>query len=99
MLSILIEARECERNSEGEDKRLHQIEKRSPALQALLATQLKYLRNRPEQIPRAALLEMVRVSHPGGTIAAYVWDYVGKMELIRFFWDAMLAMIWVRRAR
>ncbi|MHB1090330.1 MAG: class I SAM-dependent methyltransferase [Ilumatobacteraceae bacterium] len=37
---------------------------------------------------RAALAEMVRVTSGGGTIAAYVWDYAGKMELMRFFWDA-----------
>jgi SAM-dependent methyltransferase len=40
----------------------------------------------PDQ--RAALAEMARVTGSGGTIAAYVWDYAGKMELIRFFWDA-----------
>lgn len=40
----------------------------------------------PDQ--RAALAEMARVTSAGGTIAAYVWDYAGKMELMRFFWDA-----------
>src|SRR5262249_23751179 len=25
---------------------------------------------------------------PGGTVAAYVWDYAERMELIRRFWDA-----------
>jgi len=39
----------------------------------------------PDQ--RAALLEMARVTCDGGTIAAYVWDYSGKMELMRYFWD------------
>ena len=38
--------------------------------------------------PRAALAEMSRVARGGGTIAAYVWDYAGKMQLMRFFWDA-----------
>jgi len=37
---------------------------------------------------RAALAEMARVTSRDGTIAAYVWDYAGKMELMRFFWDA-----------
>lgn len=37
---------------------------------------------------RAALLEMSRVTGKGGTIAAYVWDYAGKMELMRYFWQA-----------
>jgi SAM-dependent methyltransferase len=40
----------------------------------------------------AALLEMARVTRNGGTIAAYVWDYAGKMELIRFFWDAAVEL-------
>jgi len=42
--------------------------------------------------PRAALAEMARVTARGGTIAAYVWDYAGKMELIRFFWDAAVEL-------
>ena len=44
----------------------------------------------PDQ--RAALLEMARVAGKGGTIAAYVWDYAGKMELMRFFWDAAVEL-------
>jgi SAM-dependent methyltransferase len=35
----------------------------------------------------AALAEMMRVTAPGGTVGAYVWDYAGKMELLRIFWD------------
>ncbi len=38
--------------------------------------------------PRAALAEMARVTGSAGTIGAYVWDYAGKMELMRYFWDA-----------
>ncbi len=38
------------------------------------------------------LAEMVRVTKPGGTVAAYVWDYAGKMELMRYFWDAAVAL-------
>ncbi len=38
--------------------------------------------------PVAALAEMKRVVANGGTVAAYVWDYTGKMDLMRFFWDA-----------
>jgi SAM-dependent methyltransferase len=44
----------------------------------------------PDQ--RAALAEMARVTGKGGTIAAYVWDYAGKMELMRFFWDAAVEL-------
>src|SRR5262245_6135581 len=39
---------------------------------------------------RAALLEMARVTSEGGTIAAYVWDYAEKVEIIRFCWDAVV---------
>jgi SAM-dependent methyltransferase len=42
--------------------------------------------------PRAALLEMARVTDTGGKIAAYVWDYAGKMEFMRFFWDAVVEL-------
>jgi SAM-dependent methyltransferase len=41
---------------------------------------------------RAALREMGRVTGPGGTIAAYVWDYAGKMELMRHFWDGAIEL-------
>jgi SAM-dependent methyltransferase len=36
----------------------------------------------------AALAEMKRVLKKNGVIAAYVWDYAGKMEFLRLFWDA-----------
>lgn len=38
--------------------------------------------------PARAVGEMRRVVLPGGTVAAYVWDYAGEMQLIRIFWDA-----------
>jgi ubiquinone/menaquinone biosynthesis C-methylase UbiE len=38
-----------------------------------------------------ALAEMRRVSAPGGTVAGYVWDYAGGMQMMRFFWDAAVA--------
>jgi SAM-dependent methyltransferase len=44
----------------------------------------------PDQ--RAALVEMTRVAGSSGTIGAYVWDYAGKMEFVRFFWDAALEL-------
>ncbi|MBX3607763.1 MAG: methyltransferase domain-containing protein [Piscinibacter sp.] len=40
----------------------------------------------------AALAEMRRVAAPGGTIAAYVWDYAGRMAVIKAFWDAAAAL-------
>jgi SAM-dependent methyltransferase len=42
--------------------------------------------------PHGALAEMKRVTRRGGAIAAYVWDYAGKMELLRAFWDAAAAL-------
>jgi hypothetical protein len=40
----------------------------------------------------AAVREMARVTKPGGTVAAYVWDYSGGMEMMRYFWDAAAAL-------
>jgi SAM-dependent methyltransferase len=36
--------------------------------------------------------EMVRVTRPGGRVAAYVWDYAGGMQMIRHFWDVALEL-------
>jgi SAM-dependent methyltransferase len=38
--------------------------------------------------PTVALAEMARVTRSGGCIAAYVWDYLGGMEMMNHFWDA-----------
>lgn len=35
-----------------------------------------------------ALSELKRVSKPNGVIAAFVWDYSGRMDFLRYFWDA-----------
>lgn len=42
--------------------------------------------------PPAALAEMTRVTRQGGTIAAYVWDYAEKMQLMRAFWDVAVQL-------
>lgn len=42
--------------------------------------------------PLQAVREMARVTRAAGVIAAYVWDYAGKMELMRYFWDAAVAL-------
>jgi SAM-dependent methyltransferase len=42
--------------------------------------------------PAKAVREMARVTRAGGRVAAYVWDYAGRMELIRFLWDAAAAI-------
>jgi SAM-dependent methyltransferase len=41
---------------------------------------------------QVALGEMRRAATGGATIAAYVWDYAGEMQLIRRFWDAAVAL-------
>jgi len=41
--------------------------------------------------PLIAVREMVRTTHTGGLIAAYVWDYAKKMQMLRYFWDAAIA--------
>jgi SAM-dependent methyltransferase len=42
--------------------------------------------------PLLAAHELARAARPGGVVAAYVWDYAGKMELMRYFWDAAVAL-------
>lgn len=42
--------------------------------------------------PARAVAEMRRVVRPGGTVGAYVWDYTGRMQLIRAFWDAAVEL-------
>jgi SAM-dependent methyltransferase len=41
--------------------------------------------------PAAALMAM-RAAAPTGVVAAYVWDYTGRMELMRYFWDAAVEL-------
>ncbi|MDE3091891.1 MAG: class I SAM-dependent methyltransferase [Chloroflexota bacterium] len=42
--------------------------------------------------PRHAIAEMARVTKPGGTVAVYVWDYAGEMQMLRRFWDAAVEL-------
>jgi SAM-dependent methyltransferase len=42
--------------------------------------------------PARALDEMIRVTRPGGTVAAVVWDYGQGMEMLRVFWDEVVAL-------
>jgi len=43
-------------------------------------------------VPQKALTEMIRVTRPGGTVAAAVWDYGKGMEMLRVFWDEVVAL-------
>jgi trans-aconitate methyltransferase len=40
----------------------------------------------------AMVREMARVTRPGGSVAVYVWDYAGGMQMMRHFWDAAIAV-------
>jgi SAM-dependent methyltransferase len=42
--------------------------------------------------PEQAVREMARVVKPGGVVALYVWDYAGKMQMLRHFWNAAWAL-------
>jgi SAM-dependent methyltransferase len=43
-------------------------------------------------VPGAGVLEMLRAARVGGTVAAYLWDYAGRMELLRLFWDTAVEL-------
>ena len=45
-------------------------------------------------VPDSAAMarEMVRVTRPGGRVAAYVWDYAGGMQMLRHFWDVAIEL-------
>jgi SAM-dependent methyltransferase len=49
--------------------------------------------------PERAVAEMARVVRSGGIVAAYVWDYAGEMQLMRHFWDAVVALNPAARAQ
>src|SRR5688500_10230853 len=40
--------------------------------------------------PQSAVNNMARLVKPGGLVAAYVWDYADKMEMMRHFWGAAI---------
>jgi SAM-dependent methyltransferase len=42
--------------------------------------------------PTRAVSEMTRVAKSGAIVASYVWDYAGKMHLMRHFWNAAAAL-------
>jgi SAM-dependent methyltransferase len=39
-----------------------------------------------------AVSEMKRVTKPSGVVGVYIWDYAGKMELMRYFWDTAISL-------
>jgi SAM-dependent methyltransferase len=42
--------------------------------------------------PEAALASMHERLRPGGTVAAYVWDYAAGVEFLRCFWEEAVAL-------
>ncbi len=42
--------------------------------------------------PEKALSEMKRVTRKNGTVAVYIWDYAGKMEFLKYFWDVAVKL-------
>ena len=42
--------------------------------------------------PQRMVAEMARAVRAGGVVAIYVWDYAGKMQLMRHFWNAAVAL-------
>lgn len=42
--------------------------------------------------PKAAILELLRVTKPGGRIGIFVWDYAEGMQMLRYFWDAAVEL-------
>jgi len=44
----------------------------------------------PDQ--QKAMAELKRAVKPGGTVAAYVWDYAGHVQFMRRFWDAAIKL-------
>ena len=42
--------------------------------------------------PGKAIAEMRRVTRSGGVVSACVWDYDAGMQMLRFFWDEVVAL-------
>jgi SAM-dependent methyltransferase len=47
--------------------------------------------------PNQMIAEMRRSVRANGTVALYVWDYAGKMQMMRHFWNAAAALDSVAR--
>ncbi len=49
-------------------------------------------------VPMDGMTAMMARVRPGGTVAAYVWDYAEGMQLMRVFWDAVVELDAAARA-
>jgi SAM-dependent methyltransferase len=63
---------------------------RFPAAQFDMTLSLLVMNFIPDR--ERALGEMIRVTKPGGIVAAAVWDYSEGMEMLRVFWDEAIAL-------
>ncbi|MCV2868705.1 methyltransferase domain-containing protein [Defluviimonas sp. WL0002] len=41
---------------------------------------------------QSAMAEIIRCVADGGKVAAYVWDYAGHVQFMRYFWNAAVAL-------
>jgi SAM-dependent methyltransferase len=80
-------ARACGERVPGADVRVASAEELPFADGSFDATFSQLVVNFVPDAP-AGLREMIRVTRPGGLIAASVWDYAGGMTMLRTFWDA-----------
>lgn len=42
--------------------------------------------------PEKMISEMTRAVKKAGSVAVYVWDYADKMQMMRYFWEAAIAL-------
>jgi SAM-dependent methyltransferase len=42
--------------------------------------------------PKVAVLEMLRVTKVGGKVGMFLWDYADGMQMLRYFWDAVVEL-------
>jgi SAM-dependent methyltransferase len=42
--------------------------------------------------PKQMVAEMMRAVRGGGVVALYIWDYAGRMQMMRHFWNAAAAL-------
>ncbi len=42
--------------------------------------------------PARGVEEMMRVTKPRGIVGSYVWDYAADMQMLRYFWDAVVEL-------
>jgi SAM-dependent methyltransferase len=77
----------CRERVQGADVRVGPAESLPFGDDAFDAALAQLVVNFMSDAPRG-VAEMARVTRPGGSVTACVWDYAGEMRLLRAFWDA-----------